>query len=205
MVERLPPYDYVWNWTGFRGGNAREFPNGGFIGHTGVAVSRQNGHAEFRILSDGGTAFKARFVGIFFRPPSRNGILTLSSNPSYYSWYVNGGFFHGAVTQAWIGFYIQSYYAYGKKGGFPDREMLRQQEMIYNRDIFWWWAGSEQRSDRSDGFPLNAQITVDSSHSYIIYVWCGGLARDAGWNNSSYAISALSINIPSIIWSYAPI
>jgi hypothetical protein len=194
MVERLPPYDWDWTWFRAQAYNAGEFPNiWGLEGHTGVAVSRQNGHAEFRIQAGGGTAITLRGVGIFFRPPSRNGILTLSSNPSYYSWYTDGGFFRGTVTQAWIGFDIHSYNASDR---FYDRAMLRQREMIYNRDILWW-SGSETRSDRSDGFPLNARITVDGSHVYAIWVLCGGLAV------GGTAWSALSINVPSIIWSYA--
>jgi hypothetical protein len=200
MVVRSPPYEFQYKWSRmedmFISVDTAPIPLE--TGFTGLWVSRQNGHAEFYIRGST-TAETVRGVGIFFRPPSQNGILTISSTPGFFSYYLNRGTFAGVETKAWIGIFIDRFFA---SNNTPDAPIVRQQVMVFDRDIAWW-LGSEERRDSNTGFPLNAQIRVDSSHWYTIWVMCGGLVRATrGW---SVGISAVSINVPSIIWSYAAI
>jgi hypothetical protein len=125
MVTRMPPYELQYIWRRAEGGASVDT-------HKDLTrVSRELGRAEFN-LGGRGVATTHRGVGIYFNPPTRNGMLTLSSNPSFYSYYWNAGFFHGAVTRAWLGFVVESFNA---TDIFFDRGLVTQRLMIFDRDI----------------------------------------------------------------------
>ena len=183
----VPAYNYDWTWNATSGGPSLS-----------VSASRNSGQMGFNIWNNGrdasGSARAA--VGIFFRPITENGILRLWSNPAFsYSWWTICAF-ASAHSDAFIGLYVGRY---NLSGGF-DGAPINQQIGLWSDDS--WWSGAGSHSGSNSGYPLFAQLNVDRSHWYAIWVWCGGRATGDGWGtfSGSGAGSNLSVRVPSITW-----
>ena len=181
------PYDYPWTWSTT-------------TGSPGVSVSadKTNGRMGLDIWTnsdDESSASAAVALGIFFKPMTANGILRLSSNPSFnYSW-GTWAVFDSARSDAFIGLYVGSYTLGGGFDGAP----VDQESVLWSDDS-WWDSGGHQGTN--SGYPLFAQFNVDNSHWYALWVWCGGSASGAGWGtfSGSAAESGLTVALRSITW-----
>jgi len=184
----VPPFSYQWTWNAGSGG-----PN-----HLDVSANRVTGRMEFYAHtnpdhSSSGSVRTA--LGIYFRPVTSNGILRVSANPSInYRWWDYCAF-ASAHTDGFIGLYIGRY---NLSGGF-DAAPVNQQRSIWN-DSSWWSGGGGSGSN--SGFGLSAQLNVDNSHWYALWVWCGGNVSAEGWHtfSGSGAGASMSVAVPSITW-----
>jgi len=184
----VPPFSYQWTWNAGSGG-----PD-----HLDVSANRVTGRMEFYAHtnpdhSSSGSVRTA--LGIYFRPVTSNGILRVSANPSInYRWWDYCAF-ASAHTDGFIGLYIGRY---NLSGGF-DAAPVNQQRSIWN-DSSWWSGGGGSGSN--SGFGLSAQLNVDNSHWYALWVWCGGNVSAEGWHtfSGSGAGASMSVAVPSITW-----
>ena len=184
----VPPFSYQWTWNAGSGG-----PN-----HLDVSANRVTGRMEFYAHtnpdhSSSGSVRTA--LGIYFRPVTSNGILRVSANPSInYRWWDYCAF-ASAHTDGFIGLYIGRY---NLSGGF-DAAPVNQQRSIWN-DSSWWSGGGGSGSN--SGFGLSAQLNVDNSHWYALWVWCGGNVSAEGWHtfSGSGAGASMSVAVPSTTW-----
>jgi hypothetical protein len=184
----VPPFSYQWTWNAGSGG-----PD-----HLDVSANRATGRMDFYAHtnpdhSSSGSVRTA--LGIYFRPVTSNGILRVSANPSInYRWWDYCAF-ASAHTDGFIGLYIGRY---NLSGGF-DAAPVNQQRSIWN-DSSWWSGGGGSGSN--SGFGLSAQLNVDNSHWYALWVWCGGNVSAEGWHtfSGSGAGASMSVAIPSITW-----
>jgi len=184
----VPPFSYQWTWNAGSGG-----PD-----HLDVSANRSTGRMEFYAHtnpdhSSSGSVRTA--LGIYFRPVTSNGILRVSANPSInYRWWDYCAF-ASAHTDGFIGLYIGRY---NLSGGF-DAAPVNQQRSIWN-DSSWWSGGGGSGSN--SGFGLSAQLNVDNSHWYALWVWCGGNVSAEGWHtfSGSGAGASMSVAVPSITW-----
>jgi hypothetical protein len=183
-----PPYNYQWTWNAQTGGPS-----------LGVNANRNSGHMDFNIWNNSRSASgsAAAAVGIYFRPMVTNGILRISSNPSFnYNWWTICTL-ASAHSDGWLGLYVGRYTLDGGFDGAP----VSQHVSLWNDDS--WWGGAGPHTGSNSGYPLSAQINVDSAHWYAIWAWCGGRATGAGWGtfSGSGAGSNLSVGVPSITWT----
>jgi len=184
----VPPFSYQWTWNAGSGG-----PD-----HLDVSANRVTGRMEFYAHtnpdhSSSGSVRTA--LGIYFRPVTSNGILRVSANPSInYRWWDYCAL-ASAHTDGFIGLYIGRY---NLSGGF-DAAPVNQQRSIWN-DSSWWSGGGGSGSN--SGFGLSAQLNVDNSHWYALWVWCGGNVSAEGWHtfSGSGAGASMSVAVPSITW-----
>lgn len=185
----IRPYNYDWRWNAISGGS-----------FASVTASRVAGNMSFSLTS-GGTdnsynSSGRSAVGIFFRPPTENGILDIWSNPSFnYHWWTHCAFATGH-SDAFIGLYVGRY---NLSGGF-DGAPVNQRISLWNDTS--WWSGAGSHTGSNSGFGLRARLGVDRSHYYAIWVWCGGTASGAGsgFLYAGYGGSTLSVTVPSIGW-----
>jgi hypothetical protein len=198
LVNRNPPYEYEWSWQ-----SAFNNPS------VNRAASGANGHMALDLVSDlnnPSIADARAAIGIYFRPPTENGILTLSTTPSFNASFFHDGTLASSQANAWIGLYGASYNA--SNDSFAS-EMLNQMSMVFSVDT-WYFSGGDDPinppSFNNSGFPLTAQFQVDNSHWYALWVWCGTHIRAEGFGglfSGSAAITHISVNVASMIWSYA--
>jgi hypothetical protein len=185
-----PPYNWSWTW---------EAGNGGPEINTASADSA-NGTwsvSNWTSFDNSSNASSRAAVGIFFRPPTENGILQVWSSPALnYDW-GDWCVFDGAGSDGWLGLYVGEYAVDG--GGFVSAP-VDQQINLWSDNSWWSGVGSQQGSN--SGYPLSAQLQVDSDHFYEIWVWGGTDVYGAGWGtfSGSGAGGDLSARIPSITW-----
>jgi hypothetical protein len=134
-------------------------------------------------------------VGIFFSPPTSNGILRIWSNPSYLYEGDTIAVLDWAYSDGWIGLYVGEF---DLSGGFV-ASAIDQQTTLWSIDS---WLQTVDQPGTSSGFPLFAELNVDNDHFYEIWVWCGVDSSAAGMGTfwGSGADSFLSITVPSITW-----
>jgi hypothetical protein len=188
LVTRIPPYDWPWTWQWQAGGAA-----------VSVAANRNAGNMSYSLWNNSrdASASAAAALGIYFRPSVSNGILRLSSNPAFNSFWWTICTLASAHSDGWIGLYVGRYTI---AGGF-DGAAVNQKISLWSDDS--WWSGAGSQSGSSSGFPLFAQFNVDSAHWYALWVWCGGYVHGAGWGgwfSGSGAGANLSVSVPSITW-----
>lgn len=186
-ATRTTPFDYQWTWTAQNGG-ARAV----------ASADRLNGQINIDSYTNGvdSTGWCRAAVGIYFRPVVANGILRISANPAFtYNWFTICTL-ASAHSDAFIGLYVGRYTLAGGFDGAP----VNQMTSLWNDDS--WWSGSWSNKGSNSGFPLFAQLNVDSAHWYAIWVWTGGSADGAGWGtfSGSGANSVLRTTVPSITW-----
>lgn len=182
-----PPYHYPWTWTAYSG-NASD--------HT--ATANQNaGTMGFGLhTSNGGdsaTSAGRAALGSYFRPITANGILRIFAPPSFsYNWWTACAF-SSAHSDGFIGLYVGRYTLSGGFDGAP----VNQTIYLWRDDS--WWSGASGSASNS-GYGLSAQINVDSSHYYLIWVWCGGYVSGSGWGtfSGSAAGSYTSVRVPYV-------
>jgi hypothetical protein len=66
-----------------------------------------------------------------------------------------------------------------------------------------WWSGAGAQTGSNTAFPLFAQMNVDSSHWYALWVWCGGGVSACGFGSpfwGSNAGASMSVTLPSMTW-----
>ena len=202
MVVRGPPFDIDYVWRRQRLEYDSSLVHNEVTLDIDIEPPRDNGRLAFFMRAQAGGSLEThRGVGIYFKPPSRNGILTVSSNPGYETSYLNTGLFSRVLTRVWLGFVIES----ANADDFFDQQLVSQREMIFDRDISWTLPHYEMRVLSTTGFPLNTQIKVDDNHWYIIWVMCGGLVRTSTSSSFNIAFQHLSMQVRNINWSYAAI
>jgi hypothetical protein len=184
----VPPYDYQWTWSATTAGATIQ----------ALSADSSKGAVLFTKASfdaDPASVSARGAVGIFFRPVVTNGILRISSNPSFsYMW--DTFCWHSSThSDGFVGLYVGSYTL---AGGF-DGARIDQKSYLWSDDS--WWYGTSGQGTNS-GFPVSAQLNVDSNHYYAIWVWCGG--RDTSGGDGflwfSTANSNFSMQVPSITW-----
>lgn len=185
-----PPYNWSWTWNAGTGGpdiNA-------------ASADNQNGTwnvSDWASFSDSSNASARAAVGVFFRPPTDTGILRVWANPALnYDW---GDWctLDGAGSDGWVGLYIGEYDADG--GGFVAAPVDQQASLWSDNS---WWAGVGAQEGTNSGYPLFAELDVDSDHFYEIWVWGGTDVYAAGWGtfSGSGAGGDLTAAVPSITW-----
>jgi hypothetical protein len=182
-----PPYNYPWTWTAFTGSASNHSASANQnTGAIGFGLHTSNG-------SDAATASGRAAVGSYFRPLTRNGILRISSTPSFsYNWWTSCAF-ASAHSDGFIGLYVGRYTL---SGGF-EAAPVNQMVSLWNDSS--WWSGASGSTSNS-GYGLSAQIDVDSSHYYLIWVWCGGYVSASGWHtfSGSGAGAYMNAGVPSV-------
>lgn len=186
-ATKIPPFNYQWTWQAETGG-------------AGVSASadRASGKMRFNTHSNSNHYSKASVrtaLGIFFRPVTENGILRLTSRPSFnYNWW-DYCTLASAHSDGFIGMYVGRY---NQSGGF-DRTIVDQKRSLWS-DSSWWSGGSGRGSN--SGFPLSAQFNVDRSHWYALWIWCGGNISAEGFHtfHGSGSGAVMSVAVPSITW-----
>ena len=187
LVTRVPPLDYQWTWgTQSGGGTATRSANAG-TGQMSVYSTNAGNDAS---------ASTRAALGIFFRPTVSNGILRLSSNPSFnYRWWTYCSL-ASAHSDGYLGLYVGRYTVAGGFDGAPVNQTIWR---WYDDS---WWSGAGSHSGSSSGYPLFAQFNVDNAHWYALWVWCGTSASGAGWGifSGSGAGASLNVAVPSMTW-----
>jgi hypothetical protein len=185
-----PPYNWAWTW---------EAGNGDPETNTASANNDDGSWSvgDWASFNDSSNASARAAVGVFFRPPTENGILQVWSNPALnYDWgdWCN---LDGAGSDGWIGLYIGEYAADG--GGFVAAPVDQQVSLWSDSS---WWSGVGAQEGSTSGYPLFAQLDVDNDHFYEIWVWGGTDVYAAGWGGlfGSGAGGNLSAAVPSITW-----
>jgi hypothetical protein len=185
----VPPFNYQWTWQA-QNGNARNFP----------AATAKDGKVTVACdtsMNNPSSASCRAAVGIYFRPVVTNGILRISATPGFtFNWWTICSF-ASAHSDAFIGLYVGRYTLAGGFDGAPVSQMVS----LWSDDS--WWSGSWNNPGSNSGFPLSAQINVDSAHWYAIWVWMGANVSAAGWGgwgSGSGASSSLIASVPSFTW-----
>jgi hypothetical protein len=184
----VPPYNWPWTWDATSGSPT--------VSATADEKAGTISLSTWTDLNNSSSASAAGAVGIFFRPFTTNGILRLSSNPALNFDWGDWCAFDGAHSDGWIGLFIGEFDLSGTEVSVP----IDQQITLWSDDSWWQGVGFQQGSN--SGFPLSAQLNVDSNHFYEIWVWCGVDVSAAGWGtfSGSGAGADLSVSIPSITW-----
>lgn len=185
-ATRVPPYNYQWTWNATSGGPA-----------VTVGAAANAGTMNYNLWTNSrrSSASAAAAVGIYFRPAFDNGILKIWANPALtYNWWTSCAF-ASAHSDGWVGLNVGRYTLAGGGAGTP----VRQQLYRWNDDS--WWSGASD-SGSTSGFPLFAQINVERSYWYAIWVWCGGSISGAGWGtfSGSGAGAVMNARVPAITW-----
>jgi hypothetical protein len=182
-----PPYNYPWTWTAFSGSASDHSATANQnTGSMGFGLHTSNG-------GDSATSAGRAALGSYFRPITANGILRISATPSFaYNWWTACAF-ASAHSDGFIGLYVGRYTLSGGFDGAP----VNQTNYLWRDDS--WWSGASGTAS-SSGHGLFAQINVDSSHYYLIWVWCGGYVSASGWHtfSGSAAGAFMSVRVPSV-------
>jgi hypothetical protein len=137
-------------------------------------------------------------LGVFFRPLFGPAILRVWANPSFaFYWWINAAVDDGTtagVCALWITGY-KGTKVLGDSGS-------GQQSTLWERDLF---GIVEWDFQSNPGFPLAAQLEVDTSHFYVLGVSCECDASGGGWPGGSLAGGHLSMTLPSITLELIPI
>jgi hypothetical protein len=183
------PFNYQWTWSAGTGSPSLS-----------VSANRTTGLMSFGLaanFSNGSSGGAAAALGIYFRPMVANGILRLSANPAFTNSWLTACAFCSAHSDGWIGLYVGQY---NLSGGF-DATVVDQRISLWSDDS--WWYGVGPISASNSAFPLFAQMNVDSSHWYALWVWCGGNVSACGFGSpfwGSGATGRMSVTLPSITW-----
>jgi len=194
LVTRFPPYEYEWTWSSQQGSTFSY----------SLSASRYSGQMSCSVdgSSEPGGAYgsidQICSVGIFFRPPNKNGLLTLSSVPSFDSSYETVALFASIRTNSWVGLYAEQFNA--SDNSHAGAILDQRSNTVFDLDTFYFYDGGS-RSFSNTGFPLSAQFPVDNTHWYTLWVQCGGHASGGGV--VEYASSTINVSVGSITWSYA--
>jgi hypothetical protein len=165
-----------------------------------ASADRTTGRMSFALadnLNNSSNGSGAAALGVYFKPMVPNGILRLSASPAFTNSWGTFCAFCSAHSDGWIGLYIGRY---NLSGGF-DGDAAKQQITLWSDDS--WWSGTGPQSGSNSAFPLFAQINVDSSHYYALWVWCGGSVSGCGFGSpfsGSGATARMSVTLPSITW-----
>ena len=177
----VPPYTWSWTWDAHSGQDAT----------ASASANATNGTMTFTIDSgaNGKAASAAVAVGSYFRPTISNGIMDVSSNPSFNfeGWADN--VFDSSHTHTFIGLYVGEY----TLGGEFVQAVVDQSITVEDS------TGGQPEGSNS-GFPLFASVPIDGDHFYEIWVWVGGDCEGDGWSIfwGSEAGAYMNIFVPSI-------
>ncbi len=185
----VPPFNYDWSWQATA--NSPDVATSSANRNTG-----QMSFSAWANMDHGSSANVRAALGIFFRPSVNNGIVHLSSAPALNFGWGDWCTLDGAHTDGWIGLIVGRY---NLSGGF-DAWAVNQTINLWSDDS--WWSGTGWQTGTNSGYPLNAWFTVDSSHWYAMWIWCGGDISADGWHTfwGSGAGSSMSVSVPSITW-----
>jgi hypothetical protein len=183
------PFNYQWTWSAGTGSPS-----------IGVSADRTTGLMSFGLaanLNNESSGAAAAALGIYFKPMVANGILRLSANPAFTNSWLTACVMCSAHSDGWIGLNVGRY---NLSGGF-DATVVDQRISLWSDDS--WWSGVGPIAGSNSGFPLFAQMNVDSSHWYALWVWCGGSVSACGFGSplwGSGATGRMSVTLPSITW-----
>ncbi|GEJ59096.1 hypothetical protein [Anaeromyxobacter diazotrophicus] len=185
----VPPFSYDWSWQA-----SSNSPD-----EAASSADRGTGRMSFAAWANfdhGSSASVRAALGIYFRPQTENGILHLTSAPALNFGWGDWCVLDGAHTDGWLGLIVGRYNLSGGLDGWS----VDQQLDLWSDDS--WWSGTGWQTGSTSAHPLDAWFTVDSSHWYALWVWCGGDISAAGWGifSGSGAGSTMSVAVPSITW-----
>ena len=164
-----PPYNWSWTWEAGNGSPATNM----------AAADNANGTwsvSDWASFNDSSNASARAAVGVFFRPPTENGILQVWSNPAVsYDW-GEWCVMDGAGSDGWLGMYIGEYAVDG--AGLVSAPVDQQINLWSDNS---WWSGVGGQEGSNSGYPLFAELEVDNAHFYEIWVWGGTDVYAAGW------------------------
>src|SRR4029450_36077 len=170
------PFNYQWTWSAGTGSPS-----------IATSADRTTGRMSFSLFgnfSNSSSVSAAVALGIYFRPMVTNGILRLFANPGFtYRWSTFCAFC-SAHSDGWLGLYAGRY---NLSGGF-DGDVVNQQISLWNDNS--WWSGAGAQTGSNTAFPLFAQMNVDSSHWYALWVWCGGGVSACGFGSPFWGSNA---------------
>jgi hypothetical protein len=186
----VPPYNWSWTWNAGNGG-----PD-----INSASADNENGTwsvSDWASFNDSSNASARAAVGVFFRPPTDTGILRVWANPALNFDWGDWCVLDGAGSDGWVGLYVGEYDVDG--GGFV-ASPVDQQASLWSDNS--WWAGVGEQEGSNSGYPLFAELDVDSDHFYEIWVWGGTDVYAAGWGTFSGSGSGgdLAATVPSITW-----
>lgn len=191
-ATRVPPFDYQWSWE-----STTNSPS------VSKSANRTNGQMSYNMWDnlDNSSSGSARTaIGIYFRPPTRNGLLIANSVPAYSATWGTWCVLADAHTDGWIGLFVGSY---NVSDNSYAGTIIDQKNSLFSDDS--WWSGIGWRESTNSGYPLSAMFPVDNAHWYAIWVWSGGRIAADGWGGTfqgSGAHSGIVTNIPYMSWTY---
>jgi hypothetical protein len=125
--------------------------------------------------------------------PSQKGA-AVTANPVFNDKWWTISSFGAAHSDASIGMFVQRF----PINGGPDDLVDNDSRTLWNKDSF---GGTESHSDYFLSRQTRAQFLVDTRHWYIVWLFCRGKARGAGWGFlGSAAGSYLSVAVSSMTW-----
>ncbi len=179
-----PPYDYSWILAG--GGGAVQIANAS----TGELSFGMDAFGDNNYNVSAGCA-----VGIYFRPVTDSGRLSVWAEPSFYEMWSDSAIFASAHSDGFIALYIAEYDSAGK---FLDA-VVNQHHTLWSDDSHLSDSGQHEKSN--PGYSMTASCSVKQSSQYVIWVWIGGRASAHHWSGgSASAASAMSAFVPAITW-----
>lgn len=185
----VPPYNYQWSWQA-----TANSPD------TATSSADQNaGQMSFSAWTNfdhGSSASVRAALGIYFQPQTENGILHLTSASALNFGWGDWCDLDGAHTDGWIGLIVGCYNLSGGLDGWSIDQMIN----LWSDDS--WWSGTGWQTGSNSGYPLDAWFSVDSSHWYAMWIWCGGDVSADGWHAfwGSGAGATMSVAVPAITW-----
>lgn len=186
-MTRVPPFDNQWTWSHSKGECEVQVTADKEQGDTSLLLSTLNFQE--------GIAQGVVGVGVQFSPIV-TGNVHIWANPSFsFEWAIHCLCSH-AGTMGWIGLHVDSYDMSGSFAGSP-----------VNQHIHLWrekgWIVCERDFGSTTGYPLSADLFVDTDHNYIFWVQAGGFIEADGSGpagSMSNSLASMSITVPSITW-----
>lgn len=185
----VPRFNYDWTWQA--SSNSPETATSSADRNTG-----QMSFSAWSAVDHWSSANVRAALGIYFRPQVDNGVLILTSTPALNFGWGDWCGFDSCHSDGWIGLIVGRYNLSGGFDGWSVDEMVN----LWSDDS--WWHGAGWHTGTNSGYSLAAWFSVDSSHWYAMWVWCGGDISADGWGTftGSGAASTMSVTIPSITW-----
>jgi hypothetical protein len=186
------PYDYDWTWEATYGRpDIRTHANkAGFSGWWSVYCDQNNPSAGYTTAG----------IGVYFAPPSQNGSLNVSTAvdiKAHWGTWCNKAY---ATTWGKIELIVDVF-------NVSNNEYVGEAVNLVGNIFFdysYWFGIGDQYSSNS-AYPISANLPVDNSHWYVIWILTSGEveAEGTGIFTGSYAEAYITMDVPYITWSYS--
>lgn len=139
--------------------------------------------------NDIGGAEERVALGVSFTP-NQNGLLSISATPALTFMWADMTYFSAASTFGWIGLFVSSLDSSNNVATLLDIKQGLWDDAIA-------FLGFDDKVQFDLLFPLFAQVPVDTSHVYFIWVWCGTASGSLGPPEAD-AFGHLWVTVPFI-------